>query len=113
MMLLLGSDTSTGALTSGRGHVDMNCTQVTISKEPDADRLHREYSWSRRDREITRRGVVYRSWFTAPNSLAIKLFREPHHSDEDIRSAEHELRSRPKVAALQIANITTVQEYGA
>lgn len=94
------------------GQKIMSVNQMSIQRESDADRLHREYAWSRRDGDITRNGVVFRWWLAGPGGAAFKLFREPHHSDADIQQAENELRTSRDVVELGVAEIHTVEEYG-
>lgn len=85
---------------------------MTIAPESEADRLHREYAWSKRDGDFTSNGVVFRWWLAGPGGAGFKLFREPSHTDADIEHAKTELRARRDVVELHVVPITTVELYG-
>jgi len=52
--------------------------------------------------DITDNGVVFESWITGPQGARFVLFREPHHTLEDIRGARRYLRRNHDVVSISV-----------
>lgn len=53
--------------------------------------------------EVTRNGVFYSWELAGPNGASFVLYRESHHTDEDIRLSERQLRNDRDVVRLTVA----------
>jgi hypothetical protein len=80
--------------------------------ESHESRLHREYAWSVHDGCVTANGIVFREFFPGAGTFRFKLFREPHHDQEQLRLATEELRGTEPGAAVSIESISTVESWG-
>lgn len=61
---------------------------------------------ARKHGDVTRNGVAFDWWLANMNGAGFCLYREPHHTDADIKLAEHHIRNdRDVVGRIRIATL--------
>jgi hypothetical protein len=78
---------------------------IRIPPESEVEMLQRQYARAAAEGNLTRNGVVYRWWLEGAHGAGFKLFREPHHTGDDMQQAEDQLRASRDVAELYIVTI--------
>jgi dihydroxyacetone kinase len=53
--------------------------------------------------DVTHNGVAFDWWLASINGAGFMLYREPHHTDQDIDDAKSYLRSSRDVVSLKVA----------
>lgn len=61
-----------------------------------------ELEREKRDGNVTANGVVFEWWLISADGAGFALYREPHHTDEDIALAKNLLRNDRDVVKLEV-----------
>jgi len=75
---------------------------MTIDQQRQNLELRERLEICRRFGSILPAGVVFDEWLEGPDGAGFRLFRESHHTDDDIKRAKDRLRRDRDVVRIEV-----------